>query len=296
MTTDFLSGGLAATFQQRFGSLSTEGATLGSLASKLAKPDTASQTQQAVTAAEDSVSVNDQAERAAELQEILAALTEDPTDAEAVVGALQGLKDFAATETNSQFAGSVIGKLADIADDVLGAIGDDPAALSQSFAFSFSVDFSESTRENKNFYSESQSLSVSFSITTDDTYFSGDFNFNESTKVNGRGVSYESQESVSLRLVSFDNEPATNPLLNQFAELTKSLTGVDVGAALGLEQEETATNLLTQPVVDLREVPLFKEFFEKLNNISGLTQQTSRLLEGLRESLKGLEDEPAVAA
>lgn len=298
MTTDLLSGGLAASFQQRFGSLSTEGSTLGSIASRLSQPDanTQTQTQQAVQAPEDSVAVNDRAERAADLQSILAELTENPTDVEAVSSALRSLQDFAATETSSQFGGSVVGQLAEIADTVLGAIEADPAALEQSFAFSFSVNFTESLSETENFYSESQSLEVSFSINTATTAFSGDFSFNESTEASAEGISYQSQESVSLRLVSFDNDPASNPLINQFAELTQELTGFDISEALGLEEDTSGTALLAGQQVDIREVPLFKEFFERLNSLASISEQTSLLLNNLRDRLGEAEDDTVVAA
>lgn len=251
----------------------------------------ATQLPDAVAASSDVASLSPSAQSVADLRAVIEQLNAAQAPAE-VVDALTAVKQLVNDSTNAGLIGGALEELEHLADTVLGALKENPEALGRGFSFQFQADFSQQIVDSEQFYSNVTSFSFSFRFQTESSLLEGQMQFDESLQMNDQGLRYESAEQIRVGLVTYDVNLASNPALDAFVNLTRHLTGLDLGEAFK-GAEATATPAV--PVFGGGYVAL--DFMERLKlqleQLTDLYQQQERLI-GLLEQMA--PDESSKAA
>lgn len=265
---------------------------IGSLSAERAESSAGVLTADAVAPVEDSTELSPLAQSVADLQSLIERLN-SATTALDVEESLLAVKDFVTDNTNAEMIGGSLGDLAQMADDVLGAIQNDPEVLGDSFALSFSAKFSQKIVSNDNFYSEKTSFSFSFSFQSENTAMKGSMSFDESLKLSDKGMHYQSNENVSVKMVTMNADLESNPVVDAFAKIAERLTGIDAFAALGVKEPEVETEAplinVSEPYFPISPQELLQMHFEYLTIASNSHQ---RLMYHLNQ-LTGQGSQPA---
>ena len=250
------------------------------------------QTQQAVTAAEDTESLRPTAQAMADIKALIDQLNQAVTPEE-TIDALRAVQTLVSNNTGANMIGGALGELSEMADSVLETIQNDPSALGNGFAFRFNADFRQHTVDTAGFYQNVTSFSFSFSFQSEAAMMQGQMSFDERFSATNKELRYESSEQVSVQMVTYNLDMNTNPVLDSFVDLTRKLTGIDLG---GMFEEKPSKALPTLSGGAYVAIDFFERLKIRLKELADVSDSQQTLIEMLQQVADAAKEEPAQAA
>lgn len=249
------------------------------------------ETAQAITSAARADTVALSNETLANVQAVIARLNQAATAADASE-ALSALKDLVEQNTNAGQIGTALEELAGMADELMHMIESNPDAIGGGFSLKIQANFMHHAVQGSGYSQQMTSFSMRFNLVTGDTMMQGSMSFDEKLSITDNSLRYESAERVSLRMLTYNPDVASNPVMDAFNAITQKLTGINLAAGLGGQGEADAPALSGGAYAMI-------DFFEKLKirleELADVSDKTQRLLETLAELGRRTEQEPQAA-